>query len=180
LEGNGNKESLITIGKIVKSFGVRGEVVVEILTDFPRRFIEMEELLLVKENSADPPMPVFIESARFHKKKVILKLDIIQQREDVGKYRNYLLKIPKEELMELSPDEFYIFDLLGLKVHTTKGDYIGNITKVVPAGYHDVYEICHPESGDVNLVPAMKKFIKEVNIEERRMVVEPIEGLFDL
>lgn len=179
MEGHRDKERLISIGRIIRPFGVRGEVGVEILTDFPDRFMEMESVLLVNEKTGAPAKPVRIQSARFHKKMVLLKLDVFDTPEDIEPYRGCFLKITADELKELSPDEYYIFDLIGIEVFDLDGVVIGNLTKVFSAGVHDVYEIQHPHSGKVNLIPAKKEFIKEVNIEERRMVVSPIEGLIE-
>ncbi len=180
MESSRDSKSLISIGRIIKPFGVKGEVVVEILTDFPLRFFEMEELLLVNELGADPPIMVNIESARIHKDRVLLKMDIIEQPEEVEKFKNWHLKIPKEDVQELPPDEFYIFELIGLEVWTTSEQFVGVLKKVLPAGVHDVYEIQHPESLKVNLIPARKEFVKEVNLETGKILVEPIEGLLEL
>ncbi|MCD4784185.1 MAG: ribosome maturation factor RimM [Candidatus Eremiobacteraeota bacterium] len=180
MEGNRNKECLITIGKIIKPFGIRGEVQVEILTDFPHRFFEMESLFLVREKQNSPILIVNIESARLHKKRALLKLDVINSIEDAELYRNSYLKISKDDLMELEDDEFYIFDVIGLEVLTVEGTNVGKVVKVIPAGYHDVYEVMHPVTGKVNLIPACKQFVKEVNLESRKIIIEPIEELIDL
>lgn len=180
MEGNRSKESLVSIGRIIKPFGVRGEVAVEILTDFPRRFIEMEELFLVNEKSDAPPIKVFVESARFHSKRVLLKLDIINTPEEMEPYRNCFLKIEKSESYQLPPDEFYIWELMGMEVFTVSNDFLGNVTKVFPAGAHDIYQVTHPQTGKVNMIPACKVFVKNIDKGERKITVEPIEGLIDL
>ncbi|MCE1247704.1 MAG: ribosome maturation factor RimM [Firmicutes bacterium] len=180
MESNRNQESLIAIGRIVKSFGIRGEVAVEILTDFPHRFIEMKKILLVNERTEAPPREVAIESARFHKNQALLKFDFISTPEEGALYRGWLLKIPKEEVMELEQDEYYVFELIGLEVFDTAGTLIGKIINVIPAGAHDVYEMKHPETGKVNMVPACKQFIRDVNLQAGKMIIDPIEGLIEL
>lgn len=180
MESSGDSKSLISVGRIIKPFGVKGEVVVEILTDFPLRFFEMEEMLLVNELTADSPITVSIESARIHKDRVLLKMDIINQPEEVERFRNWHLKIHKEEVQELPPCEFYIFELIGLEVWTTSEQFVGVLKKVLPAGDNDVYEIHHPESRKVNLIPARKEFIKDIILKTGRILVEPIEGLLEL
>ena len=180
MDSSGDSKSLISIGRIIKPFGVKGEVVVEILTDFPLRFFEMEEVLLVNELAGEPPITINIESARIHKDRVLLKMDIIDQPEEVEKFRNWHLKIPKEEVQELPPGEFYIFELIGLEVWTTSEEFVGVLKKVLPSGDNDVYEIHHPESRKVNLIPARKEFIKDISLETGKILVEPIEGLIEL
>lgn len=180
MEGSRNKECLITVGKIIKPFGIRGEVQVEILTDFPLRFFEMESLFLVREKHNTETIVVNIESARLHKKRALLKLNIINSIEEADLYRNSYLKISKDDLMELEPDEFYVFDIIGLEVLTVEGVNVGKLVNIIPAGFHDVYEIKHPVSGKVNLIPACKQFIKEVNLKSRKIIIEPIDGLIDL
>lgn len=179
MEGNRNTEPLISIGRIVKPHGIRGEAAVEILTDFPERFFEMKELLLAKEDANAPVIKAGVESARFHKKMVLLKLDIINSPEEVDAHRNYYLKIEKKELYTLPPDEFYIFELVGMEVDTLQGQYVGKLTKVFPAGFHDIYEVIHPQTGKVNLIPAIKEFITKVDKEKGRMSVNAIEGLLE-
>ena len=152
----------------------------EILTDFPHRFFEMENLFLVREKHPPKTLTVDIESARFHKKRILLKLNIINSVEEAELYRDSFLKISREDLMELEPDEFYVFDLINLDVITIDGIYVGKIINVIPAGSQDVYEIKHPESGKINMVPACKQFVKEVKLESRKVIIEPIDGLIDL
>ena len=180
MESSRNPKSLISVGKIIKPFGLKGEVAVEILTDFPLRFLEMEELYLVDELKSKKEIVAKIESARFHKKRVLLKIDLINSPEEGDIYRNWHFKINKKDVQKLPNDEFYIFDLIGIDVLTTEGESVGILKKVIPAGFHDVYEIHHPETGKVNLIPSIKKFVKNVDIGNKKMIIEAIEGLLDL
>jgi len=115
----------VTVGKILAPHGIRGEVKVEIMTEFPERFMKRPRLYLGKSAK-----PVQVDSARFFKRFVLLKLEGYPDRNSVEGLRGELLRIPVEETMPLEEGEYYLYQMLGLQVVTDDGRELGEITEV--------------------------------------------------
>jgi 16S rRNA processing protein RimM len=173
-------ERLLTIGKISKPHGVKGEVKIQLLTREPEIFDELEVIYITKTPEPENLKEAVIESSRFYKGTAILKLDIFNTPEEVDKYRGYYIQAEELELPPLEEDEYYFADILGTSVYVTTGEYIGDISFIIESGETDIYEITHPETGKVNMVPARKEFIKSLDVENKKMIVEPIEGLIEV
>ena len=156
------------IGRVVAPWGVRGELKVEVMTDFPDRFSPREELY------ADG-RAFIIEQSRWHKGKVILKLAAVDGMEAAEELRGKYLEVPQSSMRPLPQDEYYQFQLIGLEVWTTEGVRLGSIERILPTGSNDVYEV--PCEGGVALIPAIDDVVKSVDLQGRRMIIEVIEGL---
>ena len=167
----GQGPRFIAVGQVVKPHGVRGEVAVEVLTDFPGRFALLERVYL----SEDDPRPVALESVRFHKGRALLKLGGYDDRTAVEALRGELVLVPIDEAMPLEPDQYYQDDLIGLEVWTTDEEYLGQVVEILETGANDVY-IVQGERGEI-LLPAIADVIQWIDLEENRMVVELMEGL---
>lgn len=161
----------LAIGRIVKPHGVRGEIVVHIITDFPERFEALREVYI----GEGVPRRVQVERARFHRGRVVLKLRGYEDRTAAEKLRGEFLMIPAEEAMPLGPDEYYEHQIIGLQVWTTGGAYLGEVTEILRTGANDVYVVRSAEREI--LLPAIGEVIREVDLEGERMLVELIEGL---
>jgi 16S rRNA processing protein RimM len=168
-------ESLISVGRIIRPHGIRGEIKITPLTDRPERFKEFQSLYI--EGEKGDGKWVEVERGRIQGKYVILKLAGINDRNAADSLRSQLLKIDRSDCLPLPKDTYYIFDLIGLEVKTTKGDKVGSLIEVLHLSMQDVYII---DTGDREiLIPAVKRFIKKVNIKDGVVLVEPIEGLLD-
>lgn len=167
-------EDLVTVGKVLKPHGVRGEIRVQILTDFPERFEDTEELWLVSPEGGTELRKV--EGARFHSGWVLLKLAGISDPETVAQYRNWLLAVPEDDLCELAEDEYWHFELEGLEVRDESGAVLGHLKEVLPTPGHDLYAVEGPQ-GEI-LVPAVGEFVLSIDVEAGYMVVRPpvLEG----
>ncbi len=161
----------LAIGRIVKPHGVRGEVVVHIITDFPERFETLREVYIGEE----APRRVQVERARFHQGRVVLKLSGYEDRTAAEELRGEFLMIPVEEAMPLEPDEYYEHQIIGLQVWTTEGVYLGEVTEILRTGANDVYVVRSAEREI--LLPAIGEVIRQVDLERERMLVELMEGL---
>jgi 16S rRNA processing protein RimM len=159
---------LIAIGKIVAPHGVRGDVRVTPLTDFPDRFLTMKEVL-VGETRLLP-----IEEAKFHKQFLLLKFRGINDRDAVDALRGQLLSVRREDLVPLADGDFYVFDLMGMKVFTPEGERLGTISDVIETGSNDVYVVERPGNRPL-LVPALKKIVTTVDVAAKMMVIRPPE-----
>ncbi len=164
-----SKEPDVVIGRVVAPFGIKGEVKVRPETDFPERFETITEVWLASQNGKG--RVTRIESVRFHQSMALAKFEGVDDRTAAEGLRGAELRIDEAELMELGPDEYYVHDLIGLDVYTTDGEHLGEITKVLKGAANDVYVT--PRA----MIPAVKQFVREIDIAGSRMVVEAVEGL---
>lgn len=168
-------EEYITIGEIVNTQGVKGEVRVLPHTDFPERFKELPEALIYHQGQR---FTYHITSARDHKKFIIIKFAEVPDMNAAEKLKGAVVQITRDQLMPLPKDNYYIFEIVGLDVYTDDGEKLGKVKQVLQTGANDVYVVKPPNGADI-LVPALKQVVKEINIEANRMVVELPEGLLD-
>ena len=160
-------ESLI-VGRILAPWGIRGEVKVEVLTDFPERFAPQKVVYLNAR-------PLEIESCRPHKQHLVVKLATIDSVEDTEKLRGQDLTIPSSELSRLPEGQYYTFQLIGLKVLTTDGEHLGQIADIMTTASNDVY-IVKGKRGEI-LIPAIEDVVKSIDLDKGEIVIEAIEGL---
>ena len=160
----------IAIGRVLAPWGMRGEMKVEVMTDFPDRFSPQQEVCF--EGCA-----MTIETSRWHKGQVILKLATIDSVEAAQALSGRFLEVPLSKLHPLPADEYYRFQLIGLDVLTTGGELLGQIAKILPTGSNDVYVV--PTEGGELLIPAIDDVVKSVDLGKACMVIEVIEGLLD-
>ncbi len=165
-------QAYLAVGNIVGVHGIRGEVKVELLTDYPERFSPGATLYLGPEGLA---RPVRIEAARPHKGMMLVKFAGVPDRNAAELLRDTLLLIPEEQAMPLGENENYAHDLVGLQVETTDGRVIGKLAEILYTGANDVYVVNRP--GAEVLIPALNEVVVQVNLEAGRMVVQLPEGL---
>ena len=166
-------EDLLKVGVITTTHGVRGEVKVYPTTDEPERFLDLEYVLL---DTGKELRRLDIKNVRFFKNLVILKFDGIDNINDIEKYKGRDLWIPREEAQELDEDEYYIADLLGMKVLLEDGSEFGTLKNVMETGANDVYIVDSVEHGEV-LLPAIKECILNVDLESGTMTIHLMKGL---
>jgi 16S rRNA processing protein RimM len=166
-------EDLLKVGVITTTHGVRGEVKVYPTTDGPERFLELEYVLL---DTGKELRRLDIRNVKFFKKLVILKFDGIDHINDIEMYKGRNLWIPREEGQELGEDEYYIADLLGLRVLLEDGTEFGTLKDVMETGANDVYVVT-AENGREVLLPAIRECILNVNTEKGTMTVHLMKGL---
>ncbi len=165
-------EELTAIGKVMRPHGIHGEMRIMILTDFPERFDETDEVYLVSPKKKVLFFPV--ESNRFHAGCVLLKLKGIETPEEAGEYRHWLVSVPDDELVELEEGEYWHFQLVGLKAVNEEGAYLGELCEILQTPGHDIYAIKTPEGKEL-LIPAVEAFVKKVDIEGGTITVCPPE-----
>ncbi|MDI3327132.1 MAG: ribosome maturation factor RimM [Alicyclobacillaceae bacterium] len=171
-------EAMFTVGVVVGTHGLRGEVRVFPRTDFPEvRFREGSVLWL--EGRQGPDEPVRVERARKHKNVYIVKFAGADSISQVESWRGRGLRVPESELMPLPEGTYYIHQLVGCDVFDEAGNRLGELVEVLQPGANDVYVVRRPGARDL-LLPAIPSVIKQVIIEEKRMVVSLLEGLEDL
>ena len=169
-------EDLLQVGIITSTHGVRGEVKVYPTTDDPRRFRRLKEVVL---DTGKETLPLTIEGVKFFKQFVILKFKGLDNINDIEKYRQKSLYVTRKNAVRLQRDEYFIADLIGLKVQDEDGTELGTVKDVIETGANDVYE-GEIADGRSLLLPAIKQCILNVDVENGMMQVHVLEGLLDL
>lgn len=168
-------ENLLQVGAITQTHGLKGEVKVFPTTDDVNRFKKLKNVLLDtgKEN-----IELEIESVKFFKQYVILKFKGIDNINDVEKYKGKSLFVTRENAVKLKKNEYFITDMIGMKVITDEEKDFGVLKEVMQTGANDVYVVETVDGKEV-LLPAIKQCILEVDIENQLMKVHIMKGLLD-
>lgn len=165
-----NAPLYLAIGKIMRPWGVQGEVRVEILTDWPERFGLLEYVYL-----GEQAKPYRLERFRLHKGCALLKLAGCDDRNAAEAMRGQLVQIPSEKAMPLDEGEYYVHQIEGLEVSTDEGESLGQVVEVLFTGSNEVY-VVHGPRGEV-LIPAIADVVLRVDLEEGRLIVHLMDGL---
>ena len=168
-------EDMLQVGVITQTHGIRGEVKVFPTTDDAARFKKLKKVTL---DNGKERRELEIASVKFFKNLVILKFKGIDNINDVEKYKKAELYVTRENAVPLKKDEYFIADLIGVEVTSDEGEALGVIDDVLQTGANDVYVIKKTGCQDL-LVPAIKACIKEVDIENQKMIVHLLAGLMD-
>ncbi|MPL60386.1 Ribosome maturation factor RimM [bioreactor metagenome] len=161
---------LIVIGQIVAPHGVRGDVRIFPHTDFPERFTQTKQLIL-EDGSC-----LRIESVKFHKKFVLLKLHGINTMNDAENLRGKFVHVKRADAVRLPEGHYYHFDIIGLKVYSETGEYLGKITDILSTGSNDVYVI-EQDAKKPLLIPALKEVVLDINVDAGHIKVKLQEEL---
>lgn len=169
-------EDFLQVGVITATHGIRGEVKVFPTTDDPERFLDLETVYL---DTGREKKLLTISSVKFFKQFVILKFKEFDNINDVEPFRKKSLLVMREQAVPLEEDEYFIADLIGLRVITDEDKVLGELTDVLETGANDVYQVTD-ENGKEILLPAIKDCILSVDLEKGEMKVHILEGLLDL
>ena len=166
-------EDLLQIGVITTTHGVRGEVKVFPTTDDPMSFKKLKQVIL---DTGKEQIELEVAGARFFKNLVILKFKGIDNINDVEQYRQKSLYVTRENAVPLGENEYFIADLIGLKVVSDEGEELGTLSDVLQTGANDVYVVSKENTPDL-LIPAIRDCIRQVDIESGTMQVHLLAGL---
>lgn len=164
------------VGVITSTHGLRGEVKVFPTTQTPSRFLDLKEVILDLPNEE---RIVRIRSVKFFKKFVILGFEGMDRIEDVEKLRGCPLVISRRDALPLEEGEYYVSDLIGIRVQKEDGTQIGTLREVIETGANDVYAVAREGQKDL-LLPAIDDCILDIQPEEGVMTVYLMPGLEDL
>ena len=167
-------EDLFRVGVIANTHGIRWEVKVFPTTDDPKRYEWLKEVLL---DTGREMLPLEIAHVRFFKNLVIVKFKGIDNINDIEKYKGNDLFVTRENAVPLEEDEYYIADIIGATAYTEDGEEFGILKDVLETGANLVYVIEH-EGKDV-LIPAIPDCVKDLDVEEKKIVVHILPGLMD-
>lgn len=163
----------VSIGIITKASGLKGEVVVIPITDELQQFEKLKRISIKDQNGERKSF--IIERARLISHRFIIKFENINDRDSALTLKGLYIDKRSTECEALPPDEYYIFDLIGMKVKTTEDVWLGEITEVLTLPANDVYVI--QDGSDEYLIPAIKDVIKKVDLEQEYILIEPLDGL---
>jgi len=165
------------IGIIVKPQGIRGELRVLPTTDDPSRFDLLKEIMVKLPRGQEAMYK--LTSARQHKGLVLLRLEGIDDRNTAETLVRGTIHIPPEEALPLDTDEYYVRDLVGIRVEAEDGEVLGAIKDVFATGANDVY-IIEDANGESFMIPAIKDVVRNVSMADGIMVVRLMDGMREL
>ncbi len=163
----------LEIGQIVNTKGLKGEVKVNSFSESQNRFETIDTILLKFKSEYKE---YEIEKVSYSKNQVVLKLKGIDTIEQAEKLRNIFIYIYRSQLNELPEGTYYIADLIGLDVCLENGEKIGIVDDIFSTGSNDVY-VVKDELGKQKLLPAIDEVLKEIDVENGKIIVNLIEGL---
>ena len=167
--------NILQVGAVTSTHGLAGEVKVFPTTDDPKRLKKLKQVLL---DTGKDMLPLGVEHVKFFKNMVILKFKGYDRIEDIMGFKGKNLYVTRENAVRLKKDEYFIADLIGMKVYTEDEAYLGELTEVITTGANDVYTV-HMENGKDVLIPAIGQCILNVDVEHETMQVHLLEGLLE-
>ena len=167
---------LVIIARAVKPRGLKGELVAELLTDFPERFEDVEELVLV--SPAGERTVGRLENYWFQNDRVVLKLAGYDDVEAAKALAGFEIAVPEAERVLLPSDHYYDWELEGCTV-TVGSESIGKVQSVIRTGGTEILVIAD-ENGKESLIPLVDSIVVEIDAAAKTIVVDPPEGLLDL
>lgn len=162
----------LSIGQIINTHGLRGEVKVYPLTDDMSRFEKLKEVYIIENNEL---VKYEVERIKLLKSTVAVKLKGIDSEEAANKLRNSYIKVDRKSAVKLPKDTYFICDLIDSEVYDEKGRLLGTVKDVLQTGSNDVYVV---QSADMEiLIPALKDVVKVIDLENQKIIIETPEGL---
>ena len=168
-------EELVAIARIVRTRGLKGEVVADILTDFPERFESLDSVIAVSPSGDTSEL--IIESFWFQNDRIILKFkdhDSVERGEEL---RNWEICVPESEAVELESDEYYDWELAGCEVKGLRGETIGTVKELMRTGGTEILVVDGPAKE--YLIPFAESICVEVDIDNKIIKIDPPEGLLE-
>jgi 16S rRNA processing protein RimM len=170
-------DDLIAVAKIVKTRGLRGELVADLLTDFPERFEGLERLIAISPGGER--LTLKLENHWFHDGRLVVKFAGYGSIDEAQKLVGYELAVPEAERVQLEEDAFYDWELEGCRVETIEGTQLGAVTEVMRTGGVEILVVKN-NTGDEYLIPLAEDICVEIDIASKRIRVDPPEGLLEM
>jgi 16S rRNA processing protein RimM len=160
----------LAVGRVLRPHGVRGDLLLDSLTDFPEHLAEVDTVYL-----GDEAVPHPLVSARVHRSQVILRLSDCADRDCADQYRGQLVQIKAAAAAPLPPGRYYHHQLIGCRVVSDEGEVLGELVDILETGANDVYVVSTPD-GEL-LLPAIKSVILSIDVEAKQVTAHLMEGL---
>jgi len=169
-------DDMAVVGRIARPHGIRGQVIVNVETDFPEQRFQPGAELFVERHGAVEPLT--LTTVRFHQGRPIVGFAGVERIEDVQALVGLDLRVPAERLAQLPSGMFYRHDLVGCRVETAAGDLVGVVRRV--EGASSVSRLVVADGGDEILIPLVSQICTAIDLDAKRIVVEPPDGLLEL
>lgn len=174
---DGNGEELVLVARAVKTRGLKGEIVADLLTDFPERFEAVGELIAVRPNAER--FPVKLEHYWLQKNRVVLKFEGFDTVEGSAALIGCDFGVPESERVILTEGSYYDWELEGCAVQRINGDAVGTVAGVLRTGGAALLAVRDLHDREV-LVPLAESIVVEIDTEKKRILIDPPEGLLEL
>ena len=161
----------LAVGKLRRPHGVKGEMLMEVLTDFPERLRPGFTLYLEPANE-----PLVLRSVRPHKDGLLVAFKDCDTPEQAGEYRNRLVNVKAASRPTLPEGEYYHHQVIGLRVRTDSGQALGQATEILSTRAHDVL-VVRGETGPEILIPLVEPFLQEIDLAQGEIIVSLIPGM---
>ncbi|QRZ94594.1 ribosome maturation factor RimM [Bacillus subtilis] len=166
------------VGKIVNTHGIKGEVRVISKTDFAEERYKPGNTLYLFMDGRNEPVEVTVNTHRLHKQFHLLQFKERQSLNEVEELKNAIIKVPEEDLGELNEGEFYFHEIIGCEVFTGEGELIGKVKEILTPGANDVWVIERKGKKDA-LIPYIESVVKHIDVSEKKIEIDLMEGLID-
>ena len=169
-------QDLLRVGVITSTHGIRGEVKVFPTTDDPDRFKKLKECIIAGKRGN---VNVTVQSVKFFKQYVIVKFKEFDNINDIEIYTKCDRLVTRDNAVQCEPGEYFICDLIGLRVITDEGEELGNLTDVIETGANNVYEVTS-DTGKIDYLPVIDQCILSHDMTNRTVTVHILKGLLDI
>ena len=174
---DGSVEPLVTIARAVKPKGLKGEIVADLLTDFPDRFDDIGQLFAVSPEGERKAIQ--LEGYWLQANRVVLKVAGYDTVAAADSLRGFEFAVPESERVELAEDEFYDWELEGCQVETVAGQVVGSVKSIMRTGSVDLL-VVGAEGAKDSLIPMVSSILVKVDKTSGTIAIDPPEGLLDL
>jgi 16S rRNA processing protein RimM len=172
-----NRDDLVIVARAVRTRGLKGELVADVLTDFPERFEHVSKLTGV--GSGGERKQLELEDYWFQNDRMVLKFAGYDTIESANALVGYEFGLPEAERVQLSPDEYYDWELEGCSVENKPGSIIGKVREIMRTGGVELL-VVEDEAGRETLIPMAQSIVVEIDISRKKILIDPPEGLLDL
>jgi 16S rRNA processing protein RimM len=168
-------DDLVAIAKVARPRGIKGEVVADLLTDFPERFDGLTQVIGLSPDGARQDLK--IESSRLQNGRILLKFAGIETIEDAEAIRDAEICVTEDEAVELEEDEYFDWELEGCRVQTLAGEMVGTVKELMRTGGTENLVVQGTEKD--HLIPFAEAICVDVDIENKLIKIDPPEGLLE-
>ena len=172
-------DDLFRVGVVCGTHGIKGDIKVLPTTEDPKRFLDLKDVLLGDDERQKSLISVTVKGVRFFKNIVIVSLKEFNNINDVERFKGLGMYVTRENAIPLEEGEYYVKDMIGLKVVTDEGETLGTLKNIIETGANDVYQIAM-EGGKDLLVPMIPDCSRGVDLEAGTLTVHLLKGLLEL
>jgi 16S rRNA processing protein RimM len=166
----GTGPSFLAVARVRRPFGLKGELLLEVLTDYPDRLAQHEHIYVGEAHRLCE-----VESLRRHGRDMLLRLKESFDCDSAERLRGEVLYVRVDDLPPLPAGVYYLHQIEGLEAFTEQGERLGRVKEILKTGANDVY-VVQGDKGEI-LLPAIPQVIREIRLEEGRIIVRIMEGL---